>query len=153
MAPTPFNSTPKILRYLHYISRQRPLSNHHDGLPNLFRLARTKNNPVSTLHCRMMRQPANCDFNRRQIVRLYSCIERVHRGSQILCTEELLRKLAQRVIVSEAGACVIVVDELAGQEARCERPDWVDVSCEHESFAAALERSWLDEREGEVSPT
>ena len=63
MAPTSFNSTPKILRYLHYISRQRPLSDHHDRIPNLLRLARTKNNPIPIPQCRMMRQPANCDFD------------------------------------------------------------------------------------------
>ena len=55
-------------------------------------------------------------------MRLCGGIKRAHRGFQVLCPEELLRKLAQGVIVSEAGACVIVVDELAGQEPRRERP-------------------------------
>ena len=57
------------------------------------------------------------------MVRLYGRIKRAHCRFQVLCAEELLRKLAQRVIVSEAGACVIVVDELGGQEPRRERPD------------------------------
>ena len=121
MPPTPFNRPPKILRYLHHISRQRPPINHRNRLPNLLRLARTKNNPIPLPQRRMMRQPANRDFNGRQIARLHGRIERAHRGRQVLCAEELLRKLAQGVIVSEAGACVIVVDELGGQEARRER--------------------------------
>ena len=122
MAPSSLNRTPKILRYHHHISRQRPPSDHHDRLANLLRLARTKDNPVPISQCRMMRQPANRDFNRRQMVRLDGRIEPAHSGSQILCPEELLRKSAQGMIVSEAGTCVIVVDELGGQEARRERP-------------------------------
>ena len=41
---------------------------------------------------------------------------------QVLCTEELLSELAERVIVSEAGACMLIVEKLAGQKPCSERP-------------------------------
>ena len=41
---------------------------------------------------------------------------------QVFGTEQLLRELAERVIVSKASACMVVVDELAGQKARSEGP-------------------------------
>jgi len=70
---------------------------------------------------------------------------------QVFCTEEPLREVDEKVIVSEAGACMLVVDKLASQKPRREEPVQ-SKSALSSLFAMALE-NMAGQLEGEVSRT
>ena len=70
---------------------------------------------------------------------------------QIVGTEELLRELPERVVVSEAGACMVLVDKLAGQKARSQRP--VQSSSAVSSRFATVPENMASKLEGDISRT
>ena len=70
---------------------------------------------------------------------------------QIFCTKELLHELAERVVISGAGSCMIVVDKLAGQKSRSKGPAQLKSGLSS-LFAMAVENR-AGELEGEVSRT
>ncbi len=70
---------------------------------------------------------------------------------QVFCTEELLHELAERVVISGAGACMVVVDKLASQKSRSEGPAQSKLALSS-LFAMAVENR-AGELEGEVSRT
>lgn len=70
---------------------------------------------------------------------------------QVFCSEKFLRGIAERVIVSEAGACTLVVDQLARQKPRSEGPVQPK-SALSSLFAMALE-NMAGQLESEVSRT
>ena len=70
---------------------------------------------------------------------------------QIFCTEKLLHELAERVVISGAGTCMVVVDKLASQKSCSEGPAQ-SKSALSSFFAMAIENR-AGELKGEVSRT
>ena len=70
---------------------------------------------------------------------------------KVFCAEELLRELAERVIICEAGACMFVVDDLGCQKSCSEGPVQSN-SALSSLFAMALE-SMANQRQGGVPRT
>lgn len=88
----------------------------------LFHLAGTNNNAISILESRVMRDPAQSDLNRLKSLRPDFLVEYLHSFEQFLPAKHLLCCIAERMVVCEAGAGLVVVDQLAGEEACGERP-------------------------------
>lgn len=116
LAPSPLDPTPEFVRHPQHFCRRRPLPDHSDRLLDLRDLAGAEDDAILVRQRRVVRDPANRVLQRRQtgLCGLDLRVESLHRAVQVLRPEDSLRNLAEWVVVAEARARVLVVDQFAG---------------------------------------
>lgn len=113
---------PNIFHGYKYSIRQGALLDKVSSRNCLCHLAGTYDDTITIFESRVVRDPAQSDFDSLESLRLDLLIEFLHSFEQLIAAKHFLRRVAERMVVCEAGTGVVVVDQLAGEEACGKRP-------------------------------